>query len=232
MNYTHRREKKVAMIDKEVLEFLKELKEHNDRDWFHEHKGRYTSARKKVEEFLNRLIPLLKKFDPTLDMITAKDCLFRIYRDVRFSADKSPYKTNIGAYLARGGRKSPYAGYYVHIEPGSSFLAGGMYMPEAGLLRKIREEIYYNVDEYLEILEDETFRKYFGHIDDPGKLKSAPKGFDKDWPHIDLLRFKSYAVAHHVTDEQVKSADFLQYSEGVFRVLHKLNSFFNKTLDI
>lgn len=218
------------MIDHQVFVFLEDLKKNNDREWFHAHKKTYDASRKNVEAFINKLIPSLRKFDETIDMITAKDCMFRIYRDIRFSPDKSPYKTNIGAYIARGGRKSQFAGYYVHVEPGSSFLAGGIYMPDSEVLKKIREEIYYNVDEFKAIINNTTFRKYFGEIHDENKLKNPPKGFDKEWPDIDLLKFKSYAVMHPVADEKLQSADSLSYAEETFKTLHAFNNFFNRIL--
>jgi len=215
----------------DILDFLNLLKENNNRDWFNANKPLYESSRKEFGAFIDILIPAIRDFDSTIDLITAKDCLFRIYRDIRFSKIKLPYKTNIGAYIARGGRKSVYAGYYVHIEPGQSFLAGGMYMPQPEQLKKLREEIYYNYDEFVEILEDKEFKEYFGALIDSDKLKRPPKGYDKDWHGIEYLKHKSYAMIHYVDDERIVGEDFLTYSSKVFNQLYKLNKFLNRAID-
>lgn len=215
------------MVSPIVLDFLKDLKDNNNREWFNENKKRYQDAKAAFDDFINRLIPRLREFDSSIDMITAKDCTFRIYRDVRFSKDKSPYKTNMGGYIARGGRKSQYAGYYVHLEPGQSFLAGGMYMPPPDLLKNIREEIYQNIDEFKSIIERKSFRETFGPFHDPDKLKNPPKGYDSDWPDVDLLKHKSYAVMHVVDDDKVVSGDYLDYAVVIFKELYPLNRFFN-----
>lgn len=213
-----------------VLHFLAELKDNNNRNWFQANDSYYRKALKEYESFVNALIPAIREFDSLIGTVSAKDCLFRIYRDVRFSRDKSPYKTNFGAYIARGGRKSMMAGYYVHAEPGGSFLAGGLYMPPADVLKKVREEIYYNVDDFKKILHNREFKKYFPELDDPQKLVKAPKGFPSDWPDIDLLKLKSYAVINYVDDELVVSDAYLEYARNAFRQLSRLNDFFNKIL--
>lgn len=213
-----------------VLQFLAELKDNNNRNWFQANDSYYRKALKEYESFVNALIPAIREFDSLIGTVSAKDCLFRIYRDVRFSRDKSPYKTNFGAYIARGGRKSMMAGYYVHAEPGGSFLAGGLYMPPADVLKKVREEIYYNVDDFKKILHNREFKKYFPELDDPQKLVKAPKGFPSDWPDIDLLKLKSYAVINYVDDELVVSDAYLEYARNAFRQLSRLNDFFNKIL--
>jgi len=191
-------------------------------------KGQYLKAKEAMEGFINELIPAIRSFDPLLDMITAKECTFRIYRDVRFSKDKSPYKTNMGAYIARGGKGSQFAGYYVHVDPAQSFLAGGIYMPQPEVLKKIREEIVYNVEEYKKIVYSKSFMSVFGKIDDPAKLINPPKGFSKDFPDIDLLKFKSFAVMHNVSNDILKKEDYLSYAIKTFKHLYPLNKFFNR----
>jgi len=215
-------------MDSTIFQFLDELASNNDRDWFTANKGRYQLAKEQFDNFINQLIPAIRSFDPLIDLITAKDCTFRIYRDVRFSRDKSPYKTNMGAYISRGGKGSPFAGYYVHLQPGESFLAGGVYMPEAEVLKKIREEIYYKAEDFKSIIHDRTFVKTFNEIDDPSKLSRPPKGFPVDFPDIELLKFKSYAVMHHVDDKRVLQDDYLDYAVNIFKVLYPLNNFFNQ----
>ncbi len=215
-------------MEKIIIDFLKDLKENNEREWFHANKGRYERARKEFEAFIDALIPELRKIDPLIDLITAKDCVFRIYRDVRFSTDKSPYKTNMGAYIARGGKKSQMAGYYVHVEPGGSFLAGGIYMPQPDVLKMIRQEIFYHYDAFDRIVSAPEFRKVFGQMDDDGKMKSAPRDFPKDFAGIEYLKFRSFAVMHWVNDEQILSPGYPEYAIGVFSVLKPLNDYFNK----
>ena len=214
-------------MDKIILEFLSALKEHNDREWFQANKPAYDKAKQEFESFINQLIPGIRSFDPTIDMITARDCTFRIYRDVRFSGDKSPYKPNMGAYIARGGKNSSLAGYYVHVEPGMSFLAGGIYMPPADTLKRIREEIFYRTDEFKSIIQNRDFTRYFSAFDESDKLKKPPKGFSADFPDIELLKFKSYAVMHAVGDDLILSDGYVNYATACFRNLYPLNHFFN-----
>jgi uncharacterized protein (TIGR02453 family) len=215
----------------DILDFLKELKDNNNREWFQANKHLYEKAKAAFESFVNELIPVIREIDPMIDMITAKDCVFRIYRDVRFSTDKSPYKPNMGAYIARGGKASMMAGYYVHIEPGSSFLAGGVYMPPPETLKKIRDEIYYQPEEFKKIINSKEFVKCFGEIDDADKMKNPPKGYPKEFPDIELLKFRNYAVLHYVKDEQVLNDDYTRYARDVFKVLLPLNRFFYRIFE-
>jgi uncharacterized protein (TIGR02453 family) len=211
-------------MDTTLFEFLRDLKTNNNREWFQLNKDRYNQARQAFESFVNDLIPMIRTVDPLVDMVTAKDCVFRIYRDVRFSGDKSPYKTNMGAYIARGGKSSVMAGYYVHFEPGESFLAGGLYMPPAETLKKIREEIYYQAEDFKKIIWSKEFTDCFGQLDDPDKMKNPPKGF----PDINLLKFRSYAAMHRVPDHIAMSENYLKYALNVFRTLYPLNAYFNR----
>ena len=215
-------------MNTDLLDFLKDLKDNNNREWFQANKPRYEKARRTFETFVDDLIPRIREIDPQIDMITAKDCVFRIYRDVRFSSDKSPYKPNMGAYIARGGKNSQMAGYYVHFEPGGCFLAGGLYMPQPEILRRLREEIYFQPEEFKKIILDKEFLNCFGMIEDSGKMKNPPKGFSKDFPDIELLKYRSYAVMHNVSDEITLRNDYLEYSAKVFGLLYPLNVYFNR----
>jgi len=215
-------------MDTILFEFLRDLKTNNNREWFQANKDRYNQARLAFESFINELIPLIRTVDPLVDMITAKDCVFRIYRDVRFSVDKAPYKTNMGAYIARGGKSSVMAGYYVHFEPGESFLAGGLYMPPAETLKKIRDEIYYQAEDLKKIIYRKEFTDCFGQLDDPGKMKNPPKRFSKDFPDINLLKFRSYTAMHRVPEDVALSDDYLNYALNVFCTLYPLNAYFNR----
>lgn len=188
---------------KKTFQFLKAIKSNNNKDWFDKHKESYLEAKAEHEVFIEKIIKGLQKFDKKIAAdLKAKDCVFRIYKDVRFSKDKTPYKTNFGASINPGGKKSLIAGYYLHMEPGASFLAGGVYMPEAEMLNAIRQEIDYNTDAFLKIVKAPSFKKYFKGLDDEGKLKSAPKGFDKDHPHLEILKNKHFIVSHPLSDKQ------------------------------
>jgi uncharacterized protein (TIGR02453 family) len=217
-------------MDKIIFDFLKDLKANNNREWFQANKDQYNQAKLAFESFINELIPQLCVIDPLIGMVTAKDCVFRIYRDVRFSGDKSPYKTNMGAYIARGGKGSMLAGYYVHMEPGASMLAGGLYMPPPETLKKVREEIYYGVDEFKKIVYNKNFVQCFGEIEDSEKMKNPPKGFPKEFPDINLLKYRNYAVMNMVTDETVLKSGYNDYAMEVFRILYPLNEWLNRFL--
>lgn len=214
---------------KNVLDFLTDLSKNNNREWFNSNKDRYLDAKETYDGMVNRLIPEIRKFDPGIGTITAKDCVFRIYRDVRFSKNKSPYKTNMGGFITRGGRKGGYAGYYLHIDPVESFIAGGNHMPPPDRLKKIRQEIMYNIEDFKKILNAPGFKKYYGQLDGD-KLKRPPKDFPADFPDIDLLKFKSYTVVHRIDSDQILDNGFEKYVIKVFKELHPLNEFLNQAL--
>lgn len=214
-----------------IFSFLNALKENNNRDWFHANKSKYKMAHKEVENLLNVLIPEIRKFDKSIDLLAPKDCLFRIYRDVRFSKDKRPYKTNVGAVISRGGRKSPYAAYYLHLEPGNSFIGGGVYHPPSDVLKAVRQEIYYHAEEFKKIIHDKAFKLNFGELKGD-KLVRPPKDFPKDFPDIELLKFKDYVVMQGLEDELVHSDDFLQHTINVFQSMKDFNDFLNRGIDL
>lgn len=208
------------------LKFLARLRKNNDRDWFKANKDQYDEAREEFEEFVEDLIRRIAAFDPDVIGTDPKDCLFRIYRDIRFSKDKSPYKTAFGAYIAPGGRKSMLPGYYIHIEPGGSFLAGGMHRPEANTLLAVRNAIAADPKVLEKMEKSAAFRKYFDKIDSHEKLKTAPKGFDKDHPAIDYLRLKGYTVVHEMKkDVDIKDPRFAANAAKVFKAMKPLIDF-------
>lgn len=215
---------------KNIIKFLSTLQENNNRDWFNANKAQYLDAKETFEAYLNRIIPAIRKFDKGIGPVTAKDCVFRIYRDVRFSKDKSPYKTNMGGFITQGGRKGGYAGYYVHIDPNQSFLAGGNHMPAPDRLKKIRQEIMYNINDFKAIINKPSFIKTYGKID-AEKLSRPPKDFPADFPDIDLLKFKSYTVLHSIDSKMISDKDFEDYTLKVFKELYPLNHFLNKALE-
>lgn len=219
------------MIQPSTLEFLNLLKKNNKREWFEKNRLKYESALDDVHSFLAKLIEASSVFDTSLSGLTPKNTLMRIYRDVRFSKNKEPYKNNFGASLSKGGKKMAFAGYYLHLEPGKSFIAGGMHMPEPDKLFKVRQEISYNTKEFKKIIENKSFKKYFHQMWDGDKLKTAPKGFPKDHPEIELLKFKSYMVTHDFNDKQVLDKNFLKSCLAVFKEIKPLNDFLNRALD-
>ncbi len=220
----------MTTIAQETLDFLSDLSKNNNREWFDKNRKRYEAAKKNVEAFVQELLPGMTAFEPTLAGLTAKDCTFRIFRDVRFSKDKSPFKTNMGAYVSRGGKKSPMAGYYLHIQPGGAFIAGGIYGPPSDVLNNIRQEIDYNAEEFKALLNDKTFKKLFGELAGE-KLKTAPKNYPKDHPEIELLKHKSYLMVHEVKDKEVVSKDFGKTVLSTFEAMLPLNNFLNRTFD-
>ncbi|MGB4291861.1 MAG: DUF2461 domain-containing protein [Bacteroidales bacterium] len=219
----------MVAIQKNTIEFLKALASNNNRDWFEANRSNYETAKKNFEVFVQAFIDRITEFEPVLKGLESKSCIFRINRDIRFSNDKSPYKTNFGALIIRGGRKNihRFAGYYIHLEPGEYMIAGGAYLPPAEWLTAIREKIAEQPEEFLKIIEDKDFKKYFGELDDE-KLKSAPRGFDPDHPYIELLKFKSYTVVNYISEKKVLSPDYLDYVVKVAKVLKPFNDFFNK----
>jgi uncharacterized protein (TIGR02453 family) len=213
-----------------VLEFLTDLSENNNREWFFANKKRYDESREKVLFLTEVVINEIRKFDSDIPLLAPKDCVFRIFRDVRFSNDKRPYKTNFGAFIAKGGRKSMNPGYYFHIEPSGSFVGGGVYMPPAEPLRTIRNYISENGSEFLEIINDKNFKKIYPEMYDD-KLKTAPKGFPKDHEFIDLLRYKSFVFSHRISNTEISSDKLINTIVKSFKQLHPLNVFLNHALE-
>lgn len=189
------------MISQETLSFLKNLDKNNNRDWFQANKKAFESANANLVAFSGYLIGEISKFDPEIAGIDPKSCVFRIYRDVRFSKDKSPYKTNLGTYLSPGGRKSMVPGYYFHLQPKQSFIAGGKHMPDSGELLKIRSAIADRTDELLKIVRKKSYVESFGDMRG-GQLKTAPKGFPADHKAIEYLKLKDFMAFREFPDDK------------------------------
>ena len=215
----------------QIIPFLKDVKQNNNREWFKANKGLYEGAKQEMESLINTLIPGIAKFDPSVKFVTAKDSLFRIFRDVRFAKDKSPYKINFGAWMSKLGRKSCGPGYYIHLQPGESFLAAGVYMPDPGELKKIRQEIVYNIDEFKKILEDKKLLKFAKGLDEINKLKRAPKDFPDDFPDIEILKNKHFIVSSLISDKQVQDPVFVDHALKIFQAMQPFNSFLGKALE-
>lgn len=213
-----------------ALKFLKQLSNHNGKEWFDANRKTYEACKSEFEIIVKSVIDKCIDFDDQLTGLEAKKCLFRINKDVRFSKDKSPYKLNMGASINPGGKKSMIPGYYIHIEPGKSFLAGGCYQPLPEQLAAIRQEIDYNVAELKKILAAKDFKTYFKELSQDDKLKTAPKGYEKTHPDISLLQHKNFIMVHKLSDEDVLNKNFSTYTAKVFKAMLPLNLFLRKSI--
>ena len=219
----------MAAISKDTFQFLKDIKANNNREWFTENKPRYEIAKANFEGFIDDLIKSISKFDPSIAHNTGKGCVFRIYRDVRFSKDKSPYKVNMGAHITSALKKSDIhsrSGYYIHIGPGECMLAGGAYLPKGDWIKGIRQEIDYNGDKLQSLLDETQFKTTFGELVGES-LKRPPKGFEAEHKHIDLLKRKSFLAQHDLKDSEVTKPDFVRQAAEVFKTLKPLGDFLN-----
>jgi len=208
-----------------ILSFLTQLKDNNTREWFQAHKDEYEQCRTQWLQLIGELLPQMAAFDPRMNGLEPKNCVFRIYRDVRFSKDKSPYKIHFGAWMADVNKNLVTPGYYLHIQPGESFLAGGLWQPPADELKKIRQEIDYNGSKLHEIMENPEFAAYFKGFSEEEKLKTAPKGYRPDHPDIEWLKLKSFTVSSTLTDAQLTQKTFQEQCIAVFRTMQPLNDF-------
>jgi uncharacterized protein (TIGR02453 family) len=212
-----------------VLDFLSDLKGHNNKAWFEEHRSAYDTARTNFENFVDQLISEYGRIDD-LGGITAKDCIMRIYRDTRFSKDKSPYKTNMGATIAAGGKKSTSLGYHLHLQPhDETLVAGGLYMPTPEQLARFRMAIDQDAAPFKAIIDDREFKKYFGTLEGE-KVKTVPKGYTGDHPEIGLLRFKQVVVVHRLSDEMVLSPKFSAHVIKTFTAMKPFLDYLNAIL--
>ncbi len=219
------------MIKKQTLDFLKKLTADNSRAWFNANRPLYDAARANMLEFVTLLLGEISKFDHTVTGVAPEDCLFRIFRDARFSREKTPYKTNFGAFMKGGGRSTPGAGYYLHIEPGGSFVSGGIYMPPAPLLLAIRTAIARDPSPFKKIITAPEFVRMFGGLSGE-TLVTAPKGFPRDHPEIDLLRYKHYMVFRAVSEKTVLSRDFPSLCVEAFMAMRKFNAYLNGVMGL
>ncbi len=215
------------MLDKGVFEFLKALKGNNNREWFNDNKATYNQVQQKVVAFADELLKHVKSHD---DIATpsGKKSLFRIYRDVRFSSDKSPYKTHFSGTFQRA-TKWLRGGYYFHLEPDNTFIGGGFFAPSKEDILRIREEIAADDQPLREILEDPTFKKSFGLLQGE-QLKTAPKGFDKEHPAIDLIRYKQFYFTSHFSDASALQTDFALQLSNRFRLLRPYFNYMSEVL--
>jgi uncharacterized protein (TIGR02453 family) len=217
------------MIRKETLDFLKKLKKNNNRAWFRENRAVYEEAYWNIADLTVFFIDGLRSFDSSIGGLDPKDCIFRLMRDTRFSPDKTPYKPNFGVFIKNGGRRTPGAGYYLHVEPGSCMISGGIYMPPTKELAAIRSSIAQDPEPLRSILHEPVFAEEFGHLWGD-TVKTAPRGYAKDHPAIDLLRHKHYIVGKEFTDDEIIDESFPESALDSFRRLLPFNSYLNNAM--
>lgn len=221
------------MLQKSTLKFLKDLAKNNDRSWFETHRKHYEEAKLDFENFIQSVIDKHSKKDEDLKEVEARKCTFRINRDIRFSKDKSPYKSNMGASMTRGGKKSIFAGYYFHCEPGKSFVGGGLWMPMAPEMKKIRQEIDYCFDEFKQIVTSKKFKSVYKELysGEDVKLTKVPHGFEKENPAAEYLKLKSWLAMREIPDEGLISKDLLKKTAEAFETLQPMIKFLNRALE-
>jgi uncharacterized protein (TIGR02453 family) len=222
------------MLQQNTLKFLKDLKKNNNKEWFDANRKKYDLAKSDFASFFQQVIDSFCKTDASLSTVTSKNCLFRINRDVRFAKDKSPYKTNMGAYLNANGKKSMTAGYYLHIQPRNSFVGGGIYQPDAEALKKVRQEIDYNFDVFKNIINNKNFRAVYTEglsANNDIKLSRPPKGYDENNASIEFLKLKSIVATSPLTDAQVTDKKFVATIVKAFETLHPMILFLNRALN-
>jgi uncharacterized protein (TIGR02453 family) len=220
------------MLKASTFKFLKDLKKNNNKPWFEKHKDLYLGAKEDVEDLVGEVIEGFGKKDVQIAVLEPKNCTYRIYRDVRFSKDKTPYKTNMGAYLNKGGKKAPTAGYYIHFEPGRTMAGGGLWMPQAPELNKTRQEIDYSFQEWSGILQNRAFKRSFPDgLDKEDLLTRPPKGYSDDNPAIEYLKLKSFIVTRSFTDAEVQQKSFLKEILKTFESMKDFVYFLNRSLE-
>jgi uncharacterized protein (TIGR02453 family) len=220
------------MLQSSTLKFLKGLKKNNNKPWFDAHRGDYESAKADFAAFVQSVIDKHSIKDKTIHHLKAKECMFRINRDIRFSKDKSPYKTNFGASINRGGKKSMLAGYYFHCEPGQAFVGGGIWQPMPPELKKLRQEVDYNFAEFKKIIGSKKFKSVYGELykGNDVSLTRLPKGYEENNPATDYLKLKSYLGMTDLSEKDLTSKNLLQKTIAAFEALQPLVEFINKAL--
>jgi len=220
------------MLQPATLNFLKALKKNNSKEWFDKNRKTYEAAKADFAAFVQAVINQFSKKNPEFSSLLAKNCMFRINRDVRFSKDKSPYKTNMGAYFNPGGKKSILAGYYFHCEPGQAFIGGGLWMPMPPELSKVRQEVDYNYADFKKILANKKFKSMYGDLSraDEYTLTRLPKGYDADNPAGEYLKLKSFVALSSLKDTDLTSNDLVKKTVAAFEALQPVIQFINHAL--
>jgi len=222
------------MLAATTLQFLKALEKNNNKAWFDAHRKQYDAAKLNFAELTQQVITQFGKKEPSIALLQPKECVFRINRDVRFSKNKAPYKNNMGASIKAGGKKSLLAGYYIHLEPGGkSFVGGGLYMPDAAIVGKIRQEIDYNYAAFIRIVENKKFIAQYGGLDfsEGLSLVREPKGYEKENPAIKYLKLKSWIATSPLSDTALQDKNLATQLTKAFEYLQPLISFLNEALE-
>jgi uncharacterized protein (TIGR02453 family) len=220
------------MLQKSTLQFLQNLKLNNNKPWMDANRTAYEAAKADWEQMVNEVIAHLSKTEPLLADLQAKGCTFRMNRDVRFSKNKEPYKCNFGASIKLGGKKSPYAGYYFHVEPGSVFVAGGYWLPEAPILNKIRQEIDYGFADFKKAISSKKFKEtYADGLSTEYTLVNPPKGYDAENPAIEFLKRKSFTVSCIVPDKNLLAKDAAKQVAAQLSTLKPFIDFLNRAIE-
>ena len=221
------------MLKQSTLNYIEKLRENNNKAWFEENRRLFNDAKNDFEELVKNIIDSFGKIDPDIAVLEAKDCIFRQYRDIRFSQDKTPYKVHMGASFDRGGKKSGFAGYYLHIEPGNKSMAGGgIWMPNGEQIKKVRQEIDYNWDEFYNIINNKDFKEVYGDLEQGEfKLSREPKGYEKDNPAIEYLKLKSLVATQGLSDSDLTAKNLLPKIVTAFTALMPIIKFINRALE-
>ncbi|MCD1118134.1 DUF2461 domain-containing protein [Chryseobacterium turcicum] len=218
-----------SQVSSKVFDFLKLIEKNNNREWFNDNKNLFLEAQSDFQNFTEELITEMGKFDEHILKIDAKKSLLRIYRDTRFSKDKTPYKTYFGASLGMGKMNSK-AGFYLHVEPGKSFLGSGIYLPDSPILKEIRKEISIFKDDFLTSIENQDFKKYYGALDQEHKLKNVPQGFEKENPMGEFLKLKSFIGVHNMTNKELMEKNAVKNISKIFEAAKPLNNFLDTSI--
>ncbi|MFK7059616.1 DUF2461 domain-containing protein [Flavobacterium oreochromis] len=221
------------MFTKEAINFLEDLKANNTTEWMHANKKRYEAYKKDYHNLISNILEEIKPLDPSLEPLEVKNCTFRINRDIRFSKDKSPYKTNMGIWMSTNKLRKNSPGYYIHFEKGKCFIAGGVWCPETDDLKKIRREIAFFYEDLEEIVNDKTFKKEFNSLDreEGNVLKSAPKGYDNNHPAIEFLKLKSFTISQPIDEKWFTDQDFAKKIASKLITIKPFNFFLNRALE-
>lgn len=221
------------MITKEAVQFFEDLVANNNTEWMHANKKRYEDFKKDYHSYISSILAEMKPLDPNLDALEVKNCTFRINRDIRFSKDKSPYKTNIGVWLTQNKNSKNAPGYYIHFEKGNSFIAGGCWCPEPGELKQIRKEIAFFYEDLEAIVSDKKFKSEFGTMsqDEKNTLKKAPKDFESNHPAIEFLKMKSFTASQKIDDKLFLDNNFSKIIAQKLIVLKPMNDFLLRALE-
>jgi uncharacterized protein (TIGR02453 family) len=218
------------MLSKESLQFIDDLTANNNRDWFLDNKKRYEKFKTDYQNLVAEFLAEMKPLDPSLEVLEVKNCTFRINRDIRFSKDKTPYKNHLGIWMSSGTKGANRAGYYIHIGKNESFIAGGLYSPEAEDLKKVRKEIAFFYDDLEEIVAEKAFKKIYEKLDSSNSLKNAPKDYEKDHPAIEFLKLKSFTATQKFEYNEATKSDFVKKTVEKLILLKPLNDFINRAL--